>query len=257
MMNDDEKQAISAYLDGEMTASEKTLFEQKLAGCPEMQARLERYQALNDELSATFSDIQYDPVPESIASLLKDPQNEDKVEFIQNHPKTTLWKTRNLQIAASLSIVIGASSWLGLRHIPHEDPSLSSYGIVEQTFITQSKVAAVLGSTHSGEVYKFDGDGQLTLKPILSFKTSGGYFCREYFLSDHNKHYHNVACLQDNVWSQQVTTELAYSPVTQHYQAASDINSDTVNDFIDTHIKGDVLEQIEEKLLIQSEWREK
>jgi len=257
MMNDDEKQAISAYLDGEMTASEKTLFEQKLAGCPEMQARLERYQALNDELSATFSDIQYDPVPESIASLLKDPQNEDKVEFIQNHPKTTLWKTRNLQIAASLSIVIGASSWLGLRHIPHEDPSLSSYGIVEQTFITQSKVAAVLGSTHSGEVYKFDGDGQLTLKPILSFKTSGGYFCREYFLSDHNKHYHNVACLQDNVWSQQVTTELAYSPFTQHYQAASDINSDTVNDFIDTHIKGDVLEQIEEKLLIQSEWREK
>ncbi len=94
------------------------------------------------------------------------------------------------------------------------------------------------------------------LRPVLSFASNGGTWCREFLAAQGSESWRGVACRRDGSWDVELLVQTpGLSAENSGYQTASAETADLVAQFIDTHSTDIPLGREQETGLIAKDWR--
>jgi hypothetical protein len=97
-------------------------------------------------------------------------------------------------------------------------------------------------------------DGR-NIRPVLSFQSNTGSWCREYHLAASDGSWHGVACRGDAGWATTVLASADFTESTADYRPAGAADSDEIADFIDRNAAGIPLDATQEAEIIARAWR--
>ena len=220
-MTEQDYEQISAYLDKQMSQVEVTAFKQRLLAEPDLRQELEMIQGHDESLKSAISDIDNDPLPESLSSLLEE---KDKT--------SSYW----LPLAASL-VLVGFLSYFGLRG---SSSPLSS------------ELQLALTRQASGESVTL-AQG-LELEILGSFKNANGTYCREYVSVLEQVSTHAIACKLDSGW-ENFAVSAPLDANSGGYAPASAQAQGDVDTYIESFATQGMLAPQEEARLIERQWQ--
>ena len=236
-MNDNE--LISQYFDHELDDSQAAQVKARLAIEPELRARLEQLRQVDLALRSALA-TQGD-VPAHLTNMLTDHSN-----VVELRPRTQ--QRWGMAIAASL--MAGFAFMTGQQWLAGDQNLLVPDIAESQAF------AQILEHESS----KVDGwypvQDNVQMRPVLSFASTGGTWCREFQAAQQGESWRGVACRHEGSWELEL---LVQSPglagETAGYQTASAVNIDTVAQFIDDNSTDIPLGRKQEAGLIAQGWR--
>jgi hypothetical protein len=97
-------------------------------------------------------------------------------------------------------------------------------------------------------------DGR-ALRPVLSFQSNTGSWCREYLLADGDSSWHGVACRDKNGWTTAVLTTTQLPASSEDYRPAGAGDAADIADFIDRNAAGIPLDARQEAEIIARSWQ--
>jgi len=235
---------LSRYLDQELPPDFARDLEQRLAAEPSLQSAFARMQALQLRLQSAYADIASQPVPRQIVALLQtQPSN---VVPIPLRPPLNPPRKRALNwgfaLAASLVVAVSATvvtRWDQQSAQPGADTLLSM---------------ALESSPSRGDGWEELADGR-NIRPVLSFQSTTGTWCREYLLRSSEASWHGVACRGDAGWTTTVLASADAAAASADYRPAGAANPDEIADFIDRNAAGIALGADEEAAIISRAWQ--
>ncbi len=243
---------LSQYLDQELSPATVRQLEQRLATEPRLQALLGRLQVVQRELQQTYNQASIGPVPASVTALLQDPAAQATDTLSNNNLSSDIpsnvvslprKRTPAWGFALAASLVVAASATLVSQW---EQPSGAG---------VDSALSLALENTPSrGSGWETLGDGRM-LRPVLSFQSSTGSWCREYLLADGKDGWHGVACRGDNGWDTMVVASARVTGSAAEYRPAGATDSTQVADFIDRNAAGIPLDATEEAQVMDRAWQ--
>jgi hypothetical protein len=230
---------LSQYLDGELPG--KSDLEQRLAAEPELRAVLERMQAQDSRLHSAFNKADVEHVPASITRLLQ-PVPADVLA--RPRRATPAW---GYALAASLAVAVCGtllSQW-------------GEQGSHGGTAGLDSALAAALENTPSSGSDWLALPDNRAVRPVLSFQSNNGQWCREYLLSNAGSHWHGVACRTSNDgWANGILAATGPSGSASEYRPAGAANPEQVSAYIELQAGGIPLSAEQEKQLIEQHWQQ-
>ncbi len=238
---------LSRYLDGELPPALARELEQRLAAEPALVAVLARMQALQGQLHQAYDGIANQPIPQRILALLQAPQA--NVVPIGHKPPLNPPRKRvmNWGFALAASLVVAVSATLVTR-LDQQSAQPGAAGV-------DSLLSLALETSPSrGDGWEALADGR-KLRPVLSFQTTAGSWCREYLLRSSEGSWHGVACRGDAGWNTTVLASADAAESSADYRPAGAASADEVADFVDRNAAGIALDAREEADLIARAWQ--
>lgn len=238
---------LSRYLDGELPPALARELEQRLAAEPALGAVLARMQALQGQLHQAYDGIARQPVPQRILALLQAPQA--NVVPIGHKPPLNRPRKRvmNWGFALAASLVVAVSATLVTR-LDQQSAQPGAAGVDNLLSL------ALETSPSRGDGWEALADGR-QLRPVLSFQTTAGSWCREYLLRSSEGSWHGVACRGDAGWATTVLAGADAAESSADYRPAGAASADEVADFVDRNAAGIALDAGEEADLIARAWQ--
>ncbi|MBQ0746811.1 MAG: hypothetical protein KBT82_16790 [Marinobacter sp.] len=234
-------EALSAFLDGELSPEEMQKIRNRLAVEPALAARLSELALVDQTLQTHYSAIDGRPLPEAVTQLLA--TTHDEPERPNNVIRFPLWQRLQAHtgkaIAAALVAGFALAQWLS--------PPPTG------TDAAWHSVAQGLETTPSGVNYTLASGEQLM--PRLTFVNHEGEYCRQFRLQGHARSSENIACrsaADNDGWSLAVRVEVADTVPADRYQVAS--GGSVLDDTLDQMISGPLLTPDAEQRLIQQNW---
>ena len=253
----DEK--LSAFLDAELAENEMAEIRQQIADDEQIAMRLAELSMVDEQIRATYSQIDDQPLPQGLNDLLAQPSAATQAE--SNVVEMASWKKPVKQLsqflsehaAQAASVALVAGVMLGV--FSQTQTSLPT------TTDNWQQQAAVLENSISGNAFSLD-DGS-TLTPELTFINYSQQVCRQYKVSSSageiSKH---IACKGGDNW--QKVASFYPETVSNEYQAASGTASSNnvsaeqlMQQSIDAMISSDFLMPQQEQSLKQNKWQVK
>jgi len=234
---------LSAYLDGELPQAAREACEQRLAQEPTLAANLQAMQALQQQLHDTLHAANTArPLPEPVQSLLDTTPVTINSEPHRLH-RFTHGGARGFAVAASLV----AAAALLLVPQWQQEPQSNSAALLS---------AALEKVPSSADGWEILPDGS-RLRPVLSFPSQDGSWCREYLLHNPEKTVRGVACRNDGQWETRVATTqtIMHDAEGDAYRPASAADSDPIATFVETNASGDAAGAKREAGLIARSWQ--
>jgi hypothetical protein len=236
-MNDNE--LISQYFDRELDAAASAQVEARLALEPELRARLEQLRQVDLALRSALA-TQGD-VPAHLTNLLTSGDN-----VVELRPRNQ--QRWNFAIAASL--MAGFAFMTGQQWLA-DGQNLLVPDIAESRAFAQ-----ILENDPSRVDGWYPVEDGVQMRPVLSFASTAGTWCREFQAAQQDESWRGVACRRDGNWELEL---LVQSPglagETAGYQTASAVNVDTLAQFIDDNSTDIPLGREQEADLISQHWR--
>jgi surface antigen len=241
MMNDSDMEIVSRYIDGELSVDERASFEARLVDEPALEAALEEALKLDAELKTTFHARGTDSVPPRIAAMLGAPA--DNVVAFPARPR----KRVQFAIAASVAAVCGV---LITQNMQNSEPGLPEL-LQEDRLLSQA-----LESTPSMATgWETLADGR-QLRPVLTFPSTAGSWCREYLLSTADNDWRGVACRDaDGAWITEALGSESFLNPGDAYQPAGAGDSDQVATFIGENAADIALSRGQEADVMANNWQ--
>jgi hypothetical protein len=235
---------LSRYLDQELPPALARELEQRLAAEPALQAAFARMQALQVRMHDAYADIGSQPVPRQIVALLQ-AQPSNVVHLPLKPPLNSPRKrAMNLGFALAASLVVAVSATLVTRW----DQQSAEPGA--DTLLSM----ALENSPSRGDGWVELADGR-NIRPVLSFQSTAGTWCREYLLRSSEASWHGVACRGDTGWTTTVLASADAADTSADYRPAGAANPDEIADFIDRNAAGIALGADEEAAIISRAWQ--
>lgn len=228
---------LSQYLDGELPGMQAQELEQRLSVEPALRAVFESLQTQESRLNSAFTAANAGPVPTRISSLLQ-PAQADVIPLPRR--ETPVW---SYAIAASLAVAVcGAllSQWDGDGTQAGMDTALA---------------AALESTPSSGSDWLALPDNR-ELRPILSFQSNNGQWCREYLVNNAGNHWHGVACRTDEGWVNGILTATGPAGSANEYRPAGAGNPAEISTYIELQGSAIPLSADEEQHLIEQHWQQ-
>lgn len=237
-MTDQDYELLSQYLDGELAATAMQEMRKRLMAEPELRACLARLQTVNSTVQEAFDIPGADTVPAQIVHAVKHaPTQPTKMPA---HHRAG-W---GLAVAASL---VAAAGLLLTPEWRQQAPEQSAGG--------DALLAHVLEhSTSRGDGWDALEDGR-QVRPLLSFRSTQGDWCREYLVAAQSSTWRGVACRGQGQWITAVLTTEATADSAIEYRPAGSAASEDIASFIDTNAADIALSLDEEAALITSNWQ--
>ncbi len=242
---------LSRYLDGELPLALARELEQRLAAEPALGSVLARMRALQGQLHHAYEGIAQQPVPQRILALLQAPQanvvpigHKPSLTAPHNPPRKRVMNW-GFALAASLLVAVSATLVTRLEQQPAQPGAAGTDSLLS---------LALEASPSRGEGWEALADGR-ELRPVLSFQTSAGSWCREYLLRSSEGSWHGVACRGDAGWTTTVLDGTESAGSSTDYRPAGAASADEVADFIDRSAAGIALDAREEAELIARAWK--
>lgn len=255
---------LSAFLDGELSETERDVVEAELKASEDLRQRLMIIRKADEKATEYFSEIDSAPLSENLTVLLEtlgQDQAPDTQGFDDNvisldgrKPQEKQPSRWALPLAASIALMIGFGT--GQMTVPVGDDA-TVVALIDQTnglVRVTNPLHKVLEEGASGAVMRLAGSEIVTATPVLSFRTVSGDYCREVLVTGETAASRNLACKQTGgTWQILVmTSATAVSDV--DYLPASGEASGAIDSQIDALIDGPPLGQVEEAELIINKW---
>ncbi|MGL4564373.1 MAG: hypothetical protein ACRCVD_03690, partial [Halioglobus sp.] len=206
-----------------------------------------RMQALQGQLLQAYDGIANQPIPQRTLALLQAPQaNVVPIGHKRalNRPRT---RVMNWGFALAASLVVAVSATLVTR-LDQQSAQPGAAGM-------DSLLSVALETSPSrGDGWEALADGR-KLRPVLSFQTTAGSWCREYLLRSSEGSWHGVACRGDTGWTTTVLAGADAAESSADYRPAGAASAEEVADFIDRNAAGIALDAAEETDLIARAWQ--
>ncbi|MFT6957670.1 MAG: type II secretory pathway component PulJ [Halieaceae bacterium] len=235
-MNNQDYELLSQYVDGELDPITSAQLQRRLDQEESLRRALQAMQALNTRIHAAFMNT--NTVPGHIPDLLGKKQS-NVVAFPQINRQSG-W---GFAIAATL---LATSGLLMFQNGGQMAGSLSAQDAL---------ISFALDQTPSrGEGWDTLDDGS-DFRPVLSFQTVSGQWCREYLLHSEASMGRGVACNTDGTWMTEVFSSQSEPGTTNEYRPAGANDADAVAYFVAEQAASVALSAIEETQMIANDWQ--
>lgn len=241
-MTEQDDRLLSQYLDGELSEAEEINLQCRLKTEPALRRQLAAMQAIDEHLRNSAEAAHLQAVPAHITALLEvTAKCSAKIHPFPSHRART---AIGFAIAASL---IAAAGLLLAPQWQAEQQGLSA----ENSFAT-----ALETLPSSADQWHSIADGR-QLRPVLSFMTTTGQWCREYQLNASGQTSHGIACRDDSGWHNEalVSAESQQLSAGNLYQPAGAAELDEISRFINQHAADNPLSAAEEASVIVKNWQ--
>lgn len=253
-------ETLTAYLDGELSASEISHVEAQLSKSPELAARLDKMRKTDELLSQTYHRIDQRPMPTDVLDMLADfPEKQAKdqtatilpFEIFKKRPSivaSPIWK---VAMAASVMLFVGLGVGRGLM-------TQTALPDLKATHISpDNALFAILDTQPSLSTASFDDD--TIIRPLMTFRSTDDTYCREFEIITPETGSRSVACRTENSWMVKVTTKTRNNLSTGNglYQTASQPESALLDSTILELMAGDALSADQEANIIEEKWHQK
>ncbi len=255
---DDE--ALSALIDGELSADAASALQRRLADEPALARRYAALRGVDDTVRQAVDDLDDSEIPERVLELLREPaagsgHDGDEPRRGVVIPLRRMQRAFQMPvaIAAGLALVVGILVGQQLRG-PATDAPLSAFVAMEH-IDTASPLGRLLHELPSNESVEL-ADG-IAVTPRMSFARAGGGHCRLVEIAGGDAMARSVACHSDGAWRM----EMAEFAPTVDAADASGWRPATAPDgplerALDALIDGAPLGRDEERALMQRGWRD-
>lgn len=257
-------ETLSAFIDGELPEAEADALRADMGKDPVLKQRVDQLRRANDAVRLAYGDIENEPLPDAVLDLFnKAPSNvtsfpgearaggTPKVHAgVLQRFASAQWPTA---LAASLALVVGFGvGQLGGAPGAAPGGAMQVAGVIAEG----GPVFTILETGASAQTHLADADSALSVEPVLSMQRSDGVFCREYFISDANSRFHNVACKENGQWSVKFAVNIpTAADMEDGFQTASAQSNALAADYVDRVIAGDALDAEAEQNAINGGWR--
>ncbi len=235
-MNEQDYQLISRYVDGELDDVSVQRLEQRLAAEPGLRDTLDQFRALDSKLRHTFRDT--DTVPERVQAMVR-PAAESAESVVVPFTRRQSRPTWHYAVAASLVAAAGLLLTPQWQDSNPGAPTLAS--VLETTPSTASDWASL-------------ADGR-QIRPVLSFRSVDGEWCREYLVAMENSGERGVACRHDGQWQVRVTATAQIPGGASEFRPAGAGDADVIADFLAEQADDIALSAAEEHAVIAKGWQ--
>lgn len=197
-MTDLEK--LSAYLDNELSVSDRAELEQRLSQDTQLQQALAKLESTNVMANEYFSELDKTPLPANLEAMIRNAEPEQKSATVVDifRSKKNKLITQRWGFASAASVLFALGIWMLM---PATDSNINA------------RLLAVLNAEPSGSVTMINPE--LKIEVLASYQNSQGMVCRS--LIEHTPTSSNptLACLDQGEW------KLETSDLGEHYQTAS------------------------------------
>lgn len=236
-INDKDYELLSRYIDGDLSADERKGLEARLSEDMELGTALNDFHHINQRLQSVYAGTAETPIPQHISALLQAPAMPETKVAVFPRRRAANW---GFALAASLFVAVAA---VQLTQQANEEP------------YADTVFATALDTLPSrGQGWNTLPNG-LELRPVLSFQSKTGAWCREYFLRDDDSGWHGVACYNGQSWETSAVIETQFLDADGHYQPASALDTIDIARYIDQHASGIPLDADQEATRIASGWQ--
>lgn len=242
-------ETLSAFLDGELPENEAAELRRALEREPALKARLETLGLADEAVRRTYAEIDATPTPASVLRLLG--VEEDSPSAARSASVVSM-KARavprrvpawSLPLAASVALLGGLGLGTGLFA---PTAAVQVAGVIDHA----NPLYAALEEGPSAVAAKIDG-AQVT--PLLTFRSVGGAYCREFLSQDKTSGLRAVACRENSVW--RVKIAVADAPIGPAGVYATAGGADgALDEYVDGVIDGDPLDPKAESQLLKNDW---
>lgn len=214
----DDIELLSAYLDDELSKSERSTLEARLESESDLAEQLQVLKANDEAMRGVFNSINSAPLPTSIVDLLENENAKTQVYTLPQRMNFT-----SMFGAAAACITLAVAFTLGYSHMGAKESDLQD----------------VLSHVASGETAG-------NIQAEFSFLTSDKKLCRQYLNSSAEKHTRSISCHTTDGWKQVASVEIQDEAELDLYVPAG-ADSNALDDFINANISGAPLTESEEK----------
>lgn len=243
---------LSAYIDGELPKRELAAIGADVKADPLLRARIARLKGADQTVRAAYADVIDEAPPERLLQSFKGlgaPRRPPS--FLAR--ATSYWPAA---LAASVALVIGYYGASQFQAGPQ------AFAVAKNDF----RVLGVISDGHamfesfetgqSAQIYDVAGQDALKVELVLSFKSVGGDFCREFLAYRSADAFHGVACKADESWTVRIAvkTPAEIDPSVGYETAATDLDT-VISDYVARSMSGEALDLDQEKAVIAKGWK--
>ena len=235
-MTEQDYELLSQYIDGELSDAAALDLRKRLLAEPELRAAYERLRSVDARLRAAFNTAEAEAVPERISAMLRNaPTREEALPG----RRRAHW---GLAVAASLVAATALLLTPDWRQAP--DPAGGNELLAELLENTPSR----------SQGWDPLPDGR-EVRPLLSFRSTAGQWCREYLLQDADATLRGVACREQGAWHTEALAAETFVDQGSEYRPAGATQADDVNAWIDANAEDIPLSPDQEAALIARDWQ--
>jgi hypothetical protein len=226
---------IIAYVDGELSETERAEFAAELAANDALRGRVERARGLRRRLSAAFDGALSEDVPARLTAAATAPPVGNVVAL---QPKRIAWSYREWGAMAA-SLIVGLLVGLGVIANQAAPFAQSAHGLVARGSLANALETQAAANT-SGAV-----------RIGVSFQAQDGGYCRTFTMA--HAHLAGLACKHDNDWRVPMTAQ--YAPAAGEIRTAGADTPLPILQAVDQMIAGDPLDARAESAARDQHWR--
>jgi len=243
-MGDDE--ALSALLDGALSADEEATLRSRLSAEPALARRLEELRRVDEVVRGAYATIADQPTPRPI------------VDLVRGEARIIPWSGAR-RLATPFAAVTGLAAGLVIAFLalrggapPGPPGLLADRGVVE----VRSPLHDVLETLPSGETR--DLGHAWSASPRLTFRSTEGLPCRRVELAGAHGSIDAVVCRKDGAWRAELIGYASEQKVASDglYHPATGGAPSRVDDAINSMIRGAPLGRDDERDWIRRGWNE-
>lgn len=250
---------LSEYLDGQLAESESKALEAELEMNLKLAERLASLTEANEAVKMAYNGEIDVPIPEHILAMLE-PQSGaamndngagNVVPLAPHRIKFNLSKWA-APLAASFAMMIGLTVGRGMTIASVDQDTL--YAQMTGVIAIDNPLYEVLETSPSATNVMIGKENNLEIKPILTFTSRDGNYCREFKTQTPKSAARGVACREGAVWNVLMLnqTERSYE---NGFRTASGSSDNAIDQFIDDLLVGAPLNTVDEKKTINNQWQ--
>lgn len=239
---------LGAYIDGELGAAQKQALDDALETDAVLAVRLEQLRSADRLFINGLEALTRADTPADILDLLKPTDTDKKAVLLSAHNDRTL--NRWLPLAACFL----AAAFMGSGYLLGKSQTDKAPLLFTQSITKTHPLFTALETTPSASRISLDEADQLSLEPLLSFKSVDGNTCRQFSVITQSSAYEALACREKNAWKLQAWATSSTVPI-ENYSTASGTPSPAIEAAIDDLIEGDAMSVEDESHFIRSGWK--
>jgi len=229
---------LSRYLDGELGAEENQALRSRLLSEPPLRAAYERFKAVDNRLRDAFDVPGADTVPAHVTQMVRTARTRGR----EGSP------TARAGWGLGVAVAVLAAAGVMVNSLRQENQGGAQFTAQD------ALVAPVLERALSrGEGWEVLPDGT-RVRPLLSFPSVEGSWCREYLLGQEDREWRGVACRSAGHWETAVLAAEQPVAAEEGYRPAGAVSPDEVVSFIDSYSADIPLSGEEEAEKISRGW---
>lgn len=244
---------LSAFLDGELGASQADEVRAALQCDPAIRKRLNEFELANETARQAASDLVSRKLPPSISAMIA--SSERSVVQSDSFRRKRIggsqfWPTA---LAASIALVVGWSTGVLYQGAPQGDSGESDAQIAARA-TPGDPLFQALETTPSGQSVVLAEAGE-SIQPVLSFASASGEPCREFMTVNSDDAVRAVACRERNAWRIDFAIRSERPGTRNDYQTASASDARLASDYLAEVMVGDAFGREAEADLMAKGWR--